>query len=60
MADFSLPFQLVILYGRESASRILLYPVWMHAGDRLPTFWWPIFERGILAFQDLECVDLLE
>jgi hypothetical protein len=45
---------------RLSASRILLYPIWMYAGDRPPTFWWPILERGILAFQDLECIELLE
>jgi len=43
-----------------SAVRILLYPVWMHAEGRPPTFWWPVLERGILAFQDLECGDLLE
>jgi len=45
---------------RLSASRILLYPIWMHAEGRSPTFWWPVLERGILAFQDLECVELLE
>lgn len=45
---------------RLSAIGILLYPVWMHAEGRPPTTWWPILERGILAFQDLGCVDLLE
>ena len=45
---------------RLSAIRILLYPVWMHAENRPPTTWWPILERAILAFQDLECADLLE
>lgn len=44
---------------RLSAVRILLYPIWMHAQGRPPSFWWPILERGILAFQDLECMDLL-
>jgi Ser/Thr protein kinase RdoA (MazF antagonist) len=45
---------------RLSAISILLYPIWMHAEGRPPTFWWPILERSILAFQDLECGDLLE
>jgi len=45
---------------RLSAIRVLLYPVWMHAGGRPLTFWWPILERGMLAFQDLECIELLE
>jgi hypothetical protein len=38
---------------RLSAARILLYPIWMHAEGRSPAFWWPILERSILAFQDL-------
>jgi hypothetical protein len=45
---------------RLSASRILLYPIWMHGEGRPPAFWWPILERGVLAFQDLACVELLE
>jgi hypothetical protein len=45
---------------RLSASRILLYPIWMHGEGRPPTFWWPVLERGILAFQDLACVELLD
>ena len=45
---------------RLSAVRHLFYPVWMYAEGRPPTVWWPILERGILAFQDLECINLLE
>jgi Ser/Thr protein kinase RdoA (MazF antagonist) len=45
---------------RLCAIRILLYPVWMHAEGRSPTTWWPILERASLAFQDLECANLLE
>jgi hypothetical protein len=45
---------------RLSATRILLYPVWMHAEGRSPTLWWPILEKSMLAFQDLECIELLE
>lgn len=45
---------------RLSAIRIMLYPILMYAEGRSPTFWWPILEKGILAFQDLNCIDLLE
>jgi hypothetical protein len=45
---------------RLSAARVLLYPIWMQAEGRSPAFWWPILERSILAFQDLECADLFE
>jgi hypothetical protein len=45
---------------RLSVIRILFFPVWMHAGGRSSVTWWPMLERVILAFQDLECVNLLE
>jgi hypothetical protein len=44
---------------RLSAISVMLYPIWMHAEGRSPAFWWPILEKSVLAFQDLECVDLL-
>ena len=44
---------------RLSAFRILLYPVWMYAEGRPTALWLPILERGMLAFQDLGCIDLL-
>jgi len=43
-----------------SALRILLYPVWMHAEGRSPTYWWPILEKSFQAFQDLGCEMLLQ
>jgi len=43
-----------------SALRILLYPVWMHAKGRSPTYWWPILEKSTQAFQDLGCETLLK
>ena len=45
---------------RLSAIRILLYPVWMHSEGRPLTFWWPILEKGMHAFQDLGCIELLD
>jgi hypothetical protein len=45
---------------RLSAIGDLFSPVWMHADDRSPATWWPILEMVTLAFQDLECVNLLE
>jgi len=45
---------------RLSVIRIMLYPVWMYAENRSPTFWWPVLERGILAVQDLGCEELLK
>ncbi len=45
---------------RLSALRILLYPVWMYAEGRSPTFWWPILEKSTKAFQDLGCERLLK
>ena len=44
---------------RLSVIRILLYPVWMFAENRSPSNWWPILERTMLAFQDLDCETLL-
>jgi hypothetical protein len=44
---------------RLSVVRCLLAPVWMHGEGRAPAVWWPILERVVLAFQDLECVELL-
>jgi thiamine kinase-like enzyme len=45
---------------RLSAIGALLNPVWMYAERRPPNAWWAIMERVLLAFQDLDCVDLLE
>jgi hypothetical protein len=44
---------------RLSVIRNLFSPVWMYAEDRPPTTWWPMLERALLAFQDLECVNLV-
>ncbi len=44
---------------RFSVIRILFSPVWMHAEGRPPSLWWPMLENIVLAFQDLECIELL-
>jgi len=44
---------------RFGVIRNLFTPVWMVAEGRPPATWWPILERVVVAFQDLECVDLL-
>jgi hypothetical protein len=45
---------------RLSAIGNLFCPVWMQAEGRPPSTWWPVSERVVLAFQDLECANLLE
>jgi hypothetical protein len=43
---------------RLAANRILLYPIWMHAEGRSPSFWLPILGRGLQVYRDLDCDDL--
>lgn len=38
----------------------LFIPVWQWSAKLPPAIWWPHLERGILAFNDLGCADLLK
>jgi hypothetical protein len=44
---------------RLSITRSLLIPVWQWARGTHPAVWWPHLERGLLAFEDLECSDII-
>lgn len=42
-----------------SVARSLLIPVWQWSRGTHPAVWWPHLERGLLAFEDLECNDFI-
>lgn len=45
---------------RASVIRSLLIPVWQWVRGILPGIWWPHLERTFLAFEDLECREMLD
>lgn len=45
---------------RLSAIGNFFIPVWQWSAKLSPAIWWPHLERAILAFNDLECAELLE
>jgi thiamine kinase-like enzyme len=45
---------------RLSVVRHLFYPIWQWTMDAPADIWWNHLERVILAFQDLQCAELLE
>jgi thiamine kinase-like enzyme len=45
---------------RLSAIGNLFLPVWQWSAKLWPAIWWPHFERAILAFEDLDCRELLQ
>ena len=45
---------------RLGVIRNLFTPVRMYAEGRPLATWWPILERVVVAFQGLECVELLQ
>ncbi len=45
---------------RLSAIGNLLVPVWQWSAKLWPVIWWPHLERAILAFEDLDCGELLQ
>jgi thiamine kinase-like enzyme len=45
---------------RLSAIGNLLVPVWQWSAKLWPVIWWPHLERAIVAFEDLDCEELLQ
>ena len=44
---------------KVSVIRNLFIPVWRWSVKLSPDAWWPHWEKTVLAFQDLECAELL-
>jgi hypothetical protein len=45
---------------RRSVLRAMLIPAWQWKVGISPRIWWPHLERGLLAFEDLGCGELLK
>ena len=45
---------------RRAALGQLFIPVWQATADLPPAVWWSHLERGMLAFEDLDCESLLD
>lgn len=45
---------------RLSAIGNLFVPIWQWSAKLLPAIWWPHLERAMLAFEDLDCRELLQ
>lgn len=44
---------------RLSVIRTLLIPAWQWVRGIQPVIWWPHLERGLAAFEDLDCAEIL-
>jgi hypothetical protein len=51
--------EMLWLEYRRSAARALFIPVWQWVRGIHPAVWWPHIERGLLAYQDLDCANVL-
>lgn len=53
------PWEQCWLDYRRSAVRNLCIPVWQWGSNLHPSIWWSHLERGLLAFEDLGCAEVL-